>query len=90
MSIGAASRRRSVAGGLAGLLALTMFLLDYVARAWEPAERVAWLSPFRYYDQFEMLAGGALSVRNLIVLAGISVCGFAVAYFLYNRRDITR
>jgi len=89
MAIGAASRRRSVTGGLAGLLALTMFLLDYVARAWEPAERVAWLSPFRYYDPFEMLAGAALSARNLVVLAGISVCGFAVAYFIYSRRDIT-
>jgi ABC-2 type transport system permease protein len=66
-----------------------MFLLDYVARAWGPAERVAWLSPFRYYNPFEMLTGEPLSVKNLIVLAGISVCGFAVAYFVYNRRDIT-
>ena len=89
MAIGAASRRRSVAGGLVGILALTMFLLDYVARAWEPAERVAWLSPFRYYNPFEMLTGEPLSVKNLIVLAGISGCGFAVAYVLYNRRDIT-
>lgn len=33
MAIGSAARRRSVAGGLAGLLSLAMFLLDYVARA---------------------------------------------------------
>ena len=89
MAIGAASRRRSVAGGLVGILALTMFLLDYVARAWQPAERVAWVSPFRYYNPFEMLTGAPLSVKNLLVLAGISGCGFAAAYVFFDRRDIT-
>jgi ABC-2 type transport system permease protein len=89
MAIGAGARRRGVAGGFAGLLALTMFLLDYIARAWEPAERVAWLSPFRYYSPFEMLTGEALSAKNLLVLASIAVCGFALAYVLFSRRDIS-
>jgi len=89
MAIGSAARRRGVAGGLAGLLALAMYLLDYVARAWEPAERVAWLSPFRYYSPFELLMGDGLSVRNLLVLASIAVCGFALAYVLFSRRDIS-
>jgi ABC-2 type transport system permease protein len=89
MAIGSAARRRGVAGGLAGLLALAMFLLDYVARAWEPAERVAWLSPFRYYSPFELLTGDALSAKNLGILGGIAVCGFALAYVLFSRRDIS-
>ena len=89
MAIGAASRRRSVAGGLAGLLALTMFLLDYVARAWEPAEQVAWLSPFRYYSPFELVMGNPLSIKNLVVLAGTAVCGFSIAYIIFSRRDIS-
>jgi ABC-2 type transport system permease protein len=89
MAIGAAARRRGVAGGLAGLLALATFLLDYVARAWEPAERVAWLSPFRYYSPFELLVGNELSVKNLGVLGGIAVCGFALAYVFFSRRDIS-
>lgn len=89
MAIGAAARRRGVAGGLAGLLALAMFLLDYVARAWEPAERVAWLSPFRYYSPFELLMGSALSAKNLLILGSIAVCGFTLAYVLFSRRDIS-
>jgi len=89
MAIGSASRRRSVAGGLAGILALAMFLLDYVARAWQPAERVAWLSPFRYYSPLDLVMGQALSAKNLGVLAGIAVCGFSLAYVLFSRRDIT-
>lgn len=89
MAIGSAARRRGAAGGLAGLLALAMFLLDYIARAWEPAERVAWLSPFRYYSPFELLTGNALSAKNLMVLASISLCGFALAYVFFSRRDIS-
>ena len=90
LAIGSASRRRGVAGGFAGFLALAMFLLDYVARAWEPAERVAWLSPFRYYSPVELVIGNALSVKNMLVLAGIALFGYALAYFLFSRRDVSR
>ena len=90
MAIGSAARRRSAAGGLAGLVALAMFLLDYVARAWEPAERVAWLSPFRYYSPFDLVMGNPLSVKNLLVLVGITFSGYALAYVLFSRRDISR
>jgi ABC-2 type transport system permease protein len=89
MAIGAASRRRSVAGGTAGLLALTTFLLDYVARLWQPAERIAWLSPFRYYNPFDLITGGALPIKNLVVLGVIALAGFAAAYVLFSRRDIS-
>jgi len=89
MAIGAASSRRSVAGGSAGLLALTTFLLDYVARLWQPAEKIAWLSPFRYYNPFDLISGNPLPLRNLVVLGAIAVAGFAAAYVLFARRDIS-
>jgi len=89
MAIGAVSRRRSVAGGSAGLLALTTFLLDYVARLWQPAEKIAWLSPFRYYNPFELVMGNPLPIKNVIVLGAIAVAGFAAAYVLFARRDIS-
>ena len=89
MAIGAASRRRSVAGGAAGLLALGTFLLDYVARLWQPAEKIAWISPFRYYNPFDLITGGSLPYRNLVVLGAITLAGFAAAYVLFARRDIS-
>jgi ABC-2 type transport system permease protein len=88
-AIGSATRRRSVAGGLAGLLSLAMFLLDYVARAWQPAEKVAWLSPFRYYSPFELVTGNPLPEKNILVLSTIALCGFALAYVVFSRRDIS-
>ncbi len=89
MAIACACRRRSSAGAIAGLLALTAYLTDYVARAWKPAESVAWLSPFRYYTPFELVMGSPLPAKNLYVLGGIAVSAFALAYLLYLRRDIS-
>jgi beta-exotoxin I transport system permease protein len=89
MAIGAASRRRSVAGAITGLLALATFLLDYVARIWQPAGAVWWLSPFRYYSPFELLMGKALPAGNVIILIGVAVLGFALAYVFFSRRDIS-
>ena len=88
-AIGAAARRRSVAGGLAGWLALAAFLLDYVARVWEPADSLGRLSPFRYYSPFEMLMGKPLSDSHVLVLAGIATASLALAYLLFARRDIS-
>jgi ABC-2 type transport system permease protein len=89
MAIGCACRRRGSAGAIAGLLALTAYLTDYVGRAWKPAESVAWLSPFRYYTPFELVMGSAVPAKNLYVLGGIAAAGFALAYILYSRRDIS-
>ena len=89
LAIGAASSRRSIAGGSAGLLAFGTFLLDYVARLWQPAESIAWLSPFRYYNPFDLVTGSPLPVKNLIVLGSIAVAGFASSYVLFARRDIS-
>jgi hypothetical protein len=36
-----------------------------------------------------LLIGKELSAGNLLVLAGISVMGFALAYLLFSRRDIS-
>ncbi len=89
LAIGSISRRRSIAGGVAGLLALTTFLLDYVGLLWKPAEPYAWLSPFRYYRPFDLVMGSPLPARNLVVLGAIAVAGFAGAYVLFSRRDIS-
>jgi beta-exotoxin I transport system permease protein len=88
LALTSGARRRSVAGSFAGLLALTTYLLDYVARVWEPAEKIALLSPFRYYNPLDMIMGREVSTHNLLVLAGIAGCGVAVAYVLFSKRDV--
>jgi ABC-2 type transport system permease protein len=89
MALAARARRRSVAGALAGVLALVMFLLDYVGRLWKPAESIAWLSPFRYYNPFDLVMGQPLPAKHVFVLLGVAIAGYAVAFVLYSRRDIS-
>ena len=89
LAIGSASRRRGVAGAIGGLLALAAFLLDYVGRLWQPAESVAWVSPFRYYSPFELVMGNPLPAKHLLVLGCIAAAGFGTAYAVFARRDIS-
>jgi ABC-2 type transport system permease protein len=88
MALGAACRR-SVAGATTALLALTTLLLDYVGRLWAPAERLAWLSPFRYFIPFDLVMGNPLPAENILLLLAIAMTGFILAYFLFSQRDIS-
>jgi len=89
LAIAAGSRRRSVAGGITGVMALAMFLLDYIGRLWKPAQSVAWLSPFRYYSPFDLVMGTPLPGKNVLILSAIALAGFAAAYVMFSRRDIS-
>jgi len=89
MAIGSASQRRAVAAAISGILALGAFLLDYIARAWQPAESVGWISPFRYFSPFQLLDGNPIPTQNIAVLSAIAVTGYAAAYLIFSRRDIS-
>ncbi|HET6372410.1 MAG TPA: hypothetical protein VFG76_03835, partial [Candidatus Polarisedimenticolia bacterium] len=86
--LGSMSRRRAVAGATAGLLALATFFIDYVARVWAPAAYVAWLSPFHYFNPFELVMGKPIPPSHLWILAAIAVISFALAQLVYHKRDV--
>ena len=90
LAIASGSRRRGVAAGVTGVVALVTFLLDYIGRLWEPAQAVSWVSPFSYFNPLDLVTGGALPLQNFVVLAGIAVAAFGVSYVLFLRRDISR
>lgn len=88
LAVAAASRRRSVAGTIAGILTLALFLLDYLARPWKPAEAVAWLSPFHYYRAMDLLMGRPLPLAHVAVLLGAGAVGTSLAWLVFARRDL--
>jgi ABC-2 type transport system permease protein len=88
LAIAANTRRRSVAGATAGVLALGTYLLDYLGRAWEPAQSIAWLSPFRYYSALDLVMGSKIPALHLEVLVGVALAGVVAAYIGFSRRDI--
>ncbi len=88
LAIAAVSRRRSVAGSIAGLLALATYLFDYIAQVWKPASRIGWLFPFHYFNAMNLLTEGALPFREIRVLLCFAAAGVAAAYILFSRRDL--
>jgi ABC-2 type transport system permease protein len=88
LAIAVGSNRRSVAGSLAGGLALGCFLLDYVARIWKPAQIVWWLSPFRYDNAIDLVLGRPLPLGHLAVLASVGLASGALSYVVFSRRDL--
>lgn len=89
MPLGAAYRR-GVAGSVSALIAFSALLLDYAQKLWTPLERIGWLSPFRYFNPYELVAGSPLPVENLVVLWTIAMTGFVVSYLIISQRDISR
>jgi ABC-2 type transport system permease protein len=90
MAIGAASRRRSVAATFVGLLALATFLLDFLGHTWGPADAIACISPFRYYNALELIRGVPLQPSDLLVLVSIAIAGFTTSYVIFAIRDLAR
>ena len=89
MAFGAAYRR-SVAASVTSLLAFAALLLDFLQRLWAPLAPIGWLSPFRYFNPFELIMGSPLPVEDYVVLGAIALTGFTLAYFLMSQRDISR
>jgi ABC-2 type transport system permease protein len=88
LAFSSAARRRTVAASASGVLALGLFLFDYVARVWKPAQSLAWISPFHYYNPLDLVVGGSFPLAHVLVLTCIGAAGAAAAWVMYSRRDI--
>jgi ABC-2 type transport system permease protein len=88
LAFSAGAKRRAAAAAVSGVLALGLFLFDYVARVWRPAQSLAWISPFRYYNPLDLVVGRPFPLAHVLVLTGIGTAGAAVAWVVYSRRDV--
>ena len=88
LAIAAGARRRAVAGGVAGALALGSYLLDYLGRAWEPAHTLSRLSPFHYFEPMAVVMGGPLDWKNIAMLAAVAAVGTLIGFVTFSRRDV--
>jgi ABC-type transport system involved in multi-copper enzyme maturation permease subunit len=84
----AGSRRWSHTMTLAGLTAVVLYNVDFIALGWRPMETVAWISPFHYFPALSVMAGDAPMARNLTILFTASAVLTAAAYWQFQRRDL--
>jgi len=89
LALGSACRRGAAAATTA-LLAFGALLLDWAHRIWAPIDWIARLSPFYYFNPYELVATGSLRLPDLLILGAIALTGFILSYLIFSRRDICR
>ncbi len=88
MCFAAVAKRRGIAASGAALLAFALFVIDFTGRLWQPVDRLAAISPFRYYAPFPIIAGEPLPSAHVGVLVAIFAIGVAISLVAYQRRDL--
>jgi ABC-2 type transport system permease protein len=89
LAISAVARRRAAAAGSAGVVALILYLLNFLSGVWPKAQAYGPLSPFHYYDAVPIMMGQtARWMPHLLTLLAMSAALCAVAYFSFSRRDV--
>lgn len=86
-SLGAATGKRGLAGGLAGVLAFVSLLITSLAESVSSLKTIDKFLPFHYFNKPGILQYG-IEWADAFILVTISIAVLAVGYILFIRRDI--
>ncbi len=81
-------RERMRAVGAIAVLAVSCYLLQFVAAAWKPLRPFARISPFHYYQPMQTLLGTVTPSQDIAGLLTATAGLLVVSYVLYARRDL--
>ena len=84
----ALARRRGAAFGGVAVIVVCLYLLNFIADAWDKLAALRPYLPFHYFSGFEVASGTAATARDLGVLLAAAVALVAAAYWLFERRDL--
>lgn len=87
LAIGCATGHRGLALGITGAFAVFSFVVNALAPSVDALGWVRPLSPFRWYLDPDPLVSG-ITAANVLVLIGITVAGYLVAWVTFERRDL--
>ena len=88
LSIGAATGRKSLAGGVAAAVGIIGFLLDTFLSVVELLEPARFVSVFYYFNSNDVIING-INFTHFFILAGISATALAIATWRFERRDLS-
>ena len=87
LAIGTATGRRTLALAVAGSLAVLAFIVNAVGPTVDWLRPLRPLSPFRWYQDPDVLSGGP-HPTNVLVLSGLALVTYAIAQLAFERRDL--
>jgi beta-exotoxin I transport system permease protein len=85
----AMSNQRGRAVGVALGVVLASFLLNYLAQAWPPAQRVSFLSILQYYRPLVIIRDATWPARDILVLLATGGGLWAAGGIVFARRDLS-
>ncbi|MHC5023807.1 MAG: ABC transporter permease [Planctomycetota bacterium] len=88
MLIASLCDRRARAIGIVFGVLLASFLLNFLARTWEPAQKLSFLGVLEYYQPATIVADGGMPWRDLAVLLGVGAVAWTAAGEIIARRSI--
>ena len=86
--VSAFSDRRGRAVAIVFTIVLASFLVNFLARFWEPAGQIAFLSVMEYYQPANTLRTGAFATGNVITLLVVGGVTWLIGGEVFARRSI--
>lgn len=86
--VSALSDRRGRAVAIVFSIVLASFLLNFLARFWEPVEQVAFLSVMEYYQPANILRTGAFPIGDVTTLLAVGGAMWFLGSEVFARRSI--
>jgi ABC-type transport system involved in multi-copper enzyme maturation permease subunit len=73
---------------IGSVVLFVFYILSFAAPLWKPLTIFDPVNPFAYYKPMELLIGSRIGFGKSLTLIGVSAVMFAVAAWIFNRRDI--
>jgi len=86
--LGAFARNAERASGIGTGIILGTFLLKILIEINQDFEGLTFLSPFSYFNAYEIMFDGAIPFGYVVLCIGTAICGIAGTYLVYRKRDL--
>jgi ABC-2 type transport system permease protein len=86
--LGCVMKRYRLAGSIAVGIILTTYFMSVLTSMHEKLDFLKWLTPFKYFDAGALYRTGVMDGTYLLISAAIILVCVALAYLVYNRRDL--
>ena len=88
LMLGCVMKQYRLAGSIAVGIILVTYFMSVVTVMHDKLDFLKWFTPFKYFDADALFRSGRMDGTYLLISAAIIVVCVAVAYLVYNRRDL--
>ncbi len=88
LMLGSVMKQYKRSASIAVGIILATYFMSIVSGMQEKLDFLKWFTPFKYFDAADLFRSGRMDGTYLLISVGIIVVCVALAYLVYNRRDL--